>query len=60
VLFPEKRVYPVQAMPTTEAAIDYGLRDIYLVIGDPARGRRLGGAQLYQALCQLAVGRARC
>ncbi|MES2844535.1 MAG: heme lyase CcmF/NrfE family subunit [Pseudomonadota bacterium] len=35
-LFPEKRVYPVQAMPTTEAAIDYGfLRDIYLVIGDP-------------------------
>ena len=36
VLFPEKRFYPVQAMPTTEAAIDYGfLRDIYLVIGDP-------------------------
>jgi cytochrome c-type biogenesis protein CcmF len=38
-LFPEKRVYPVQAMPTTEAAIDYGLtRDIYLVIGDPQDG----------------------
>ncbi len=36
VLFPEKRVYPVAGMPTTEAAIDYGfLRDIYLVIGDP-------------------------
>jgi cytochrome c-type biogenesis protein CcmF len=35
VLNPEKRVYPVQAMPTTEAAIDYGfLRDIYLVLGD--------------------------
>ncbi|GGO23917.1 c-type cytochrome biogenesis protein CcmF [Gemmobacter aquaticus] len=35
-LYPEKRVYPVQAMPTTEAALDYGLfRDIYLVIGDP-------------------------
>ncbi|MDR7125405.1 heme lyase CcmF/NrfE family subunit [Pseudotabrizicola sp. 4114] len=35
-LTPEKRFYPVQAMPTTEAAIDYGfLRDIYLVIGDP-------------------------
>ncbi|WP_226934012.1 heme lyase CcmF/NrfE family subunit [Pseudogemmobacter faecipullorum] len=34
-LYPEKRIYPVQAMPTTEAAIDYGLlRDIYLVIGD--------------------------
>ena len=38
-LFPEKRVYPVQAMPTTEAAIDYGLtRDLYLVIGDPQDG----------------------
>ena len=35
VLQPEKRVYPVQAMPTTEVAIDYGFtRDIYLVIGD--------------------------
>ena len=39
VLHPEKRVYPVQAMPTTEAAIDYGfLRDLYLVIGDPQQG----------------------
>ncbi|MDO5622069.1 MAG: heme lyase CcmF/NrfE family subunit [Paracoccus sp. (in: a-proteobacteria)] len=35
-LYPEKRVYPVQAMPTTEAAIRSGLfGDIYLVIGDP-------------------------
>jgi len=35
-LFPEKRIYPVAAMPTTEAGIDFGLlRDIYLVIGDP-------------------------
>ena len=35
-LFPEKRFYPVAGMPTTEAAIDYGLfRDLYLVIGDP-------------------------
>lgn len=34
-LFPEKRVYPVAGMPTTEAAIDQGLsRDLYLVIGD--------------------------
>ena len=34
-MHPEKRVYPVQAMPTTEAAIDNGIfRDIYLVIGD--------------------------
>jgi cytochrome c-type biogenesis protein CcmF len=35
VLTPEKRIYPVAQMPTTEAAIDYGfLRDIYLVLGD--------------------------
>ena len=35
VLHPEKRVYPVQAMPTTEAAILNGVwRDIYVVIGD--------------------------
>lgn len=34
-LHPEKRFYPVQGMPTTEAAIASGpLRDIYLVIGD--------------------------
>ncbi len=36
VLRPEKRVYPVQGMPTTEAAIQSSaLRDLYLVIGDP-------------------------
>ncbi|MFT4013269.1 MAG: heme lyase CcmF/NrfE family subunit [Paracoccus sp. (in: a-proteobacteria)] len=36
VLHPEKRLYPVQGMPTTEAAIQNGLfRDLYLVIGDP-------------------------
>ncbi len=35
-LFPEKRVYPVAAMPTTEAALDIGFwRDVYVVIGDP-------------------------
>ncbi len=34
-MFPEKRFYPVQRMPTTEAAIDIGLtRDLYLVLGD--------------------------
>ncbi|WP_414898006.1 heme lyase CcmF/NrfE family subunit [Rhodovulum sp. YEN HP10] len=33
---PEKRVYPVAGMPTTEAAIDGGLlRDLYVAIGDP-------------------------
>jgi len=35
VLHPEKRVYPVAQMPTTEAAIDNGFtRDVYVVIGD--------------------------
>ena len=34
-LCPEKRFYPVQQMPTSEAAIDPGLaRDVYLVLGD--------------------------
>lgn len=32
---PEKRIYPVAQMPTTEAAIDQTLwRDVYVVIGD--------------------------
>jgi cytochrome c-type biogenesis protein CcmF len=36
MLHPEKRVYPVAEMATTEAAIQNGvLRDIYLVLGDP-------------------------
>lgn len=36
VMHPEKRFYPVQGTPTTEAAIRNGLReDIYLVLGDP-------------------------
>ncbi|KAF0675674.1 heme lyase CcmF/NrfE family subunit [Profundibacterium mesophilum] len=36
VLRPEKRIYPVARVPTTEAAIDSTvLRDLYLVIGDP-------------------------
>ena len=39
VLQPEKRVYPVQAMPTTEAAIRSSFTgDIYLVIGDEQEG----------------------
>jgi cytochrome c-type biogenesis protein CcmF len=39
VLHPEKRIYPVAGMPTTEAAIDNGVfRDLYLVIGDPQVG----------------------
>ncbi len=38
-LLPEKRVYTVSGMATTEAAISNGvLRDFYLVIGDPQAG----------------------
>ncbi|MEO1239224.1 MAG: heme lyase CcmF/NrfE family subunit [Pseudomonadota bacterium] len=38
-LLPEKRVYPVAGMPTTEAAILNGVfRDLYVVIGDPQQG----------------------
>ena len=33
---PEKRIYPVASMPTTEAGIANGfLRDVYVVLGDP-------------------------
>ncbi len=35
VMCPEKRFYPVQRQPTTEAAIDASLlRDVYVVLGD--------------------------
>jgi cytochrome c-type biogenesis protein CcmF len=35
----ERRFYPVQRMPTTEAGIDAGYtRDLYLVLGDPQAG----------------------
>ena len=36
VLYPEKRMYPVQGMPTTEAGIhSLFIGDLYAVIGDP-------------------------
>ncbi len=36
VLYPEKRIYAVQRMPMTEAAIDSGLfRDLYVSLGEP-------------------------
>lgn len=39
VMHPEKRIYPVAGMPTTEAAIHQGMfRDLYLVIGDAQDG----------------------
>ena len=39
VLYPERRVYPVQDQTMTEAAIDTGLtRDLYVSLGDPLEG----------------------
>ncbi|WP_424932520.1 heme lyase CcmF/NrfE family subunit [Amaricoccus macauensis] len=36
---PEKRVYPVQRMPTTEAGIDRSVtRDVYVALGDAQEG----------------------
>src|SRR5258705_11778805 len=38
-LYPEKRIYTVQDMPMTEAAIDTGLtRDLYVSLGEPVDG----------------------
>ena len=35
-MHPEKRIYPVAGMPTTEAALNIGFtRDIYVSLGDP-------------------------
>src|SRR5690242_3480796 len=46
VLYPEKRLYLVQNMPMTEAAIQPGLtRDLYVSLGDPLDG----GAWLVKA-----------
>ena len=39
MLYPERRIYTVQEMPMTEAAIDPGLtRDLYVALGDPVGG----------------------
>ena len=39
-MHPEKRVYKVQQMPMTEAAIDSGVsRDLYVSLGEPVGGR---------------------
>ncbi len=39
-LFPEKRLYRVQEMPMTEAAIDSGIaRDLYVSLGESLGGR---------------------
>ena len=48
LLFPEKRFYQVQQMPTTEAGIHSGLtRDLYVVLGDPADGGKQWAVRSY-------------
>jgi cytochrome c-type biogenesis protein CcmF len=39
VVRPERRIYPVAGMPTTEAGINNGFtRDVYITLGDPQAG----------------------
>ncbi len=39
LLHPERRIYPVAGMPTTEAGINNGVtRDVYVTLGDPQEG----------------------
>ncbi len=58
-LLPEKRIYPVSRMPTTEAALDNGfLRDIYVVIGDPQEGGGWAMRTYYKPLANWIWGGA--
>ena len=58
-MHPEKRIYPVAAMPTTEAALNNGvLRDIYVVIGDPQEGGGWAVRSYYKPLANWIWGGA--
>jgi len=47
-LFPEKRTYPVQTMPMTEAAIDAGLaRDLFIALGEPLNKEGAWAVRIY-------------
>ncbi len=47
-LFPEKRIYPVQTMPMTEAAIDAGLaRDLFIALGEPLDNEGAWAVRIY-------------
>jgi cytochrome c-type biogenesis protein CcmF len=57
VVNPEKRVYPVARMPTTEAGIDNGfLRDVYVVIGDEQAGGGYAVRSYYKPLANWIWG----
>ena len=56
-MHPEKRVYPVAAMPTTEAALDNGfLRDIYIALGDRQEGGGWAVRSYYKPLANWIWG----
>ncbi|MEO3414838.1 heme lyase CcmF/NrfE family subunit [Roseovarius sp. CAU 1744] len=56
-MHPEKRLYPVAGMPTTEAALNNGfLRDIYVVIGDPQAGGGWAVRSYYKPLANWIWG----
>jgi cytochrome c-type biogenesis protein CcmF len=47
-LEPQKRVYKVQTMPMTEAAIDAGLfRDLFVAIGEPLGNQGAWSLRIY-------------
>ena len=47
-MFPEKRVYPVQTNPMTEAAIDAGLtRDLFIALGEPLDSKGAWAVRIY-------------
>ena len=58
-MHPEKRIYPVAQMPTTEAALDNGfLRDIYIAVGDPQEGGGWAVRSYYKPLANWIWGGA--
>ncbi len=47
-LFPEKRIYQVQTMPMTEAAIDAGFtRDLFIALGEPLNEEGVWAVRIY-------------
>ena len=47
-LFPEKRIYRVQRMPMTEAAIDAGFtRDLFIALGEPLDNQGAWAVRIY-------------
>ncbi|CUH83433.1 heme lyase CcmF/NrfE family subunit [Thalassovita mediterranea] len=57
VVHPEKRIYPIAQMPTTEAGINNGfLRDVYVVLGDEQQGGGYAVRSYYKPLANWIWG----